>query len=60
MTYVVCALYKFVELKDFVELRQPLLDEMTDKEICGTLLLGNIQVCGTSHHVEHPNLCNIE
>ena len=39
MTYVVCALYKFVELKDFVELRQPLLDEMTDKAICGTLLL---------------------
>ena len=47
MTYVVCALYKFVELKDFVELRQPLLDEMTDKEICGTLLLAREGINGT-------------
>lgn len=47
MTYVVCALYKFVEIKDFVELRQPLLDEMTDKEICGTLLLAREGINGT-------------
>ena len=47
MTYVVCALYKFVELKDFVELRQPLLDEMTDKQICGTLLLAREGINGT-------------
>ncbi|MEL0035895.1 MAG: rhodanese-related sulfurtransferase, partial [Gammaproteobacteria bacterium] len=37
----------FVELKDFVELRQPLLDEMTDKEICGTLLLAREGINGT-------------
>ena len=47
MTYVVCALYKFVELKDFVELRQPLLDEMTDKAIYRTLLLAREGINGT-------------
>ena len=57
MTYVVCALYKFVALEDYVELRQPLLDVMTANEICGTLLLAregiNGTVAGKEHHINN-------
>lgn len=47
MTYVVCALYKFVKLHNYVELRQPLLDEMLDNNICGTLLIAHEGINGT-------------
>jgi len=36
---VVAALYKFVSLKDYVALREPLLKTMTEHGIKGTLLL---------------------
>ena len=35
----VCALYKFVALPHFEDVRQPLLDIMEQNEIKGTLLL---------------------
>jgi len=47
MTYVVCALYKFVKLENYVEFRQPLLDVMLDNKICGTLLLAHEGINGT-------------
>ncbi len=47
MTYVVCALYKFVALEDYVEMRQPLLDVMLKNNICGTLLLAHEGINGT-------------
>ncbi|MFQ3236920.1 MAG: UPF0176 protein, partial [Paraglaciecola sp.] len=37
--YVVCALYKFTTLKNFQEMRQPLLSFMQVNNIKGTLLL---------------------
>ncbi len=46
--YVVCALYKFVELNNYQELREPLLALMEKHHIRGTLLLageGMIQKC---------------
>ena len=36
---VVAALYKFVTLQDYVELREPLLKAMVDNGIKGTLLI---------------------
>jgi UPF0176 protein len=45
--YVVCALYKFVTLENFAELRQPLLGFMEAKDIKGTLLLANEGINGT-------------
>jgi UPF0176 protein len=36
---VIAALYRFVRLDNFEELRQPLLQLMLDKQIRGTLLL---------------------
>ncbi len=45
--YVVCALYKFVTLEDFQEIRQPLLDYMESKGIKGTLLLAKEGINGT-------------
>ncbi|MDX1353601.1 MAG: rhodanese-related sulfurtransferase, partial [Thiomicrorhabdus sp.] len=47
MTYVVCALYKFVKLENFQELRQPLLKEMTEHDVVGTLLLAHEGINGT-------------
>ena len=38
---VVAALYKFVTLQDYVELREPLLKAMLDNGVKGTLLLAN-------------------
>ncbi len=37
--YVVCALYKFVALDDYQEIRQPLTDVLEANQIRGTLLL---------------------
>lgn len=47
MKTVVCALYKFVALKDYKTLRQPLLDEMNRLQIRGTLLLAHEGINGT-------------
>ncbi|ROS00996.1 UPF0176 protein [Sinobacterium caligoides] len=44
---VVCALYKFVRLENFTELRQPLLALMEKHEIRGTLLLAAEGINGT-------------
>ena len=45
--YVVCALYKFVRLEDYVELREPLKTLMDEHQIRGTLLLANEGINGT-------------
>ncbi len=45
--YVVCALYKFVELSHYRELREPLLALMEEHRIRGTLLLANEGINGT-------------
>ena len=44
---VVCALYKFVTLENFEEIRQPLLDVMLDNDVKGTLLLAQEGINGT-------------
>ncbi|MFT4823854.1 MAG: UPF0176 protein [Halioglobus sp.] len=44
---VVAALYKFVTLGDFGELREPLLDACQKAEVKGTLLLANEGINGT-------------
>ncbi|WP_456295088.1 rhodanese-related sulfurtransferase [Vibrio sp. AK197] len=45
--YVVCALYKFVELEDFQALQAPLTALMEQHEIRGTLLLAKEGINGT-------------
>ncbi|PSW62204.1 hypothetical protein C0W54_07730 [Photobacterium kishitanii] len=45
--YVVCALYKFVELKNYLELREPMLALMEKHHIRGTLLLASEGINGT-------------
>lgn len=44
---VVCALYKFVTLPDYQQLRQPLFDVMDSNQIRGTLLLAREGINGT-------------
>jgi UPF0176 protein len=44
---VVCALYKFVSLENFKDLRQPLLKIMEANQIRGTLLLAHEGINGT-------------
>ncbi len=44
---VVCALYKFVSLPDFRQLRQPLFNMMESHQIKGTLLLAREGINGT-------------
>ena len=44
---VVCALYKFVTLKNFASLREPLLRVMTANHLMGTLLLAEEGINGT-------------
>ncbi|MEN8823445.1 MAG: rhodanese-related sulfurtransferase [Glaciecola sp.] len=44
---IVCALYKFVTLENYQEMRQPLLDVMLNKHIKGTLLLAQEGINGT-------------
>jgi UPF0176 protein len=44
---VVCALYKFVTLDNFQDLRDPLLKTMTDHRVRGTLLLAGEGINGT-------------
>ncbi|GLX77027.1 UPF0176 protein [Thalassotalea insulae] len=43
----VCALYKFVRLENFEQLKTPLLDVMLAHEVKGTLLLANEGINGT-------------
>lgn len=43
----VCALYKFVRLENFEQLREPLLQQMQDHEVKGTLLLASEGINGT-------------
>lgn len=45
--YVVCAMYKFVTLNNYKELREPLLATMEANGICGTLLLASEGINGT-------------
>ena len=44
---VVCALYKFVNLPDYRQFRQPLLSLMNDNQVRGTLLLAQEGINGT-------------
>lgn len=44
---VVCALYKFVALPNFADLRQPLLNIMHQQKVRGTLLLAKEGINGT-------------
>jgi len=44
---VVCALYKFVSLKNYQDLRKPLLKVMETQQIRGTLLLAHEGINGT-------------
>jgi UPF0176 protein len=44
---VVCALYKFVTLPDYQQIRQPLLDVMESNQVRGTLLLAREGINGT-------------
>jgi UPF0176 protein len=44
---VVAALYKFVALKDYREMREPLLDYCTEQGVKGTLLLAEEGINGT-------------
>jgi UPF0176 protein len=43
----VCALYKFVRLENFEQLKSPLLSVMLDNNVKGTLLLANEGINGT-------------
>jgi len=45
--YIVCAMYKFVALENFKEIRQPLLEVMEANGIKGTLLLAHEGINGT-------------
>jgi UPF0176 protein len=45
--YIVCALYKFVTLKNYKSLREPLHQVMLDNHIKGTLLLAEEGINGT-------------
>lgn len=44
---VVCAMYKFVTLENYQDLRDPLRDEMLKNEVRGTLLLAQEGINGT-------------
>ena len=45
--YVVCALYKFVTLENYQEIRQPLHNCMQENNVYGTLLLAHEGINGT-------------
>ncbi|MGJ8694337.1 MAG: rhodanese-related sulfurtransferase [Thalassotalea sp.] len=46
-TYIVCAMYKFVALENFENIREPLLAVMEKNKIYGTLLLAHEGINGT-------------
>ncbi|MCC2615452.1 rhodanese-related sulfurtransferase [Aestuariibacter halophilus] len=45
--FIVCAMYKFVALENYQDMRQPLLDVMEANDIKGTLLLAHEGINGT-------------
>ncbi|MEM7279970.1 MAG: hypothetical protein AAF385_17840, partial [Pseudomonadota bacterium] len=45
--YIVAALYKFVDLENYCEMRVPLLDVCTTADVKGTLLLASEGINGT-------------
>ncbi|MEP4891784.1 MAG: rhodanese-related sulfurtransferase [Aliiglaciecola sp.] len=45
--FIVCAMYKFVALENYKEMRQPLLDVLENHNIKGTLLLASEGINGT-------------
>ncbi len=45
--YIVCALYKFVSLPQFMEIQHPLQEKMAEHHIKGTLLLAKEGINGT-------------
>lgn len=45
--YIVCALYKFVSLENYTDIRQPLTQVLEDNHIRGTLLLASEGINGT-------------
>ncbi len=47
MNYLVAALYRFVHLKDYAAMRQPLYDFCSERGITGTLLLAEEGINGT-------------
>lgn len=57
MKFIIATLYKFTRLDNFEALRQPLLDEMLNNNIKGTLLLAkegiNGTVCGPREGIDH-------
>lgn len=57
MQYICAALYKFVELDNYQELREPLLDVMLAHQVKGTLLLAregiNGTICGTREQLDN-------
>ncbi len=44
---LVCALYKFVRLDNFEKLREPLLQQLVDNQVRGTILLAHEGINGT-------------
>ena len=46
-TYKLAALYKFVPLPDYEEIRDPLFEFCDERAICGTLLLAPEGINGT-------------
>lgn len=56
MQYICAALYKFIELDNYEDLRQPLLDVMLANQVKGTLLLAregiNGTICGTREQLD--------
>ncbi|MBL4742289.1 MAG: hypothetical protein COB75_05160 [Idiomarina sp.] len=55
--YICAALYKFVELNDFEQLRDPLYQTLIDNDVKGTLLLAregiNGTICGTREGIDN-------
>lgn len=47
MNYVIAALYKFVKLENYVDLKTPLLEKMKSLDVKGTLLLAREGINGT-------------
>lgn len=54
--YICAALYKFVELNDFEQIREPLYQTLIDNDVKGTLLLAregiNGTICGTREGID--------
>ena len=55
--YICAALYKFVELNDFEQLREPLYQTLIENDVKGTLLLAregiNGTICGTREGIDN-------